>query len=89
MKKKSFNVGLVVPTSATNALRQLATEMEKDFEDVFAKEVAMQISYHGGTSGIQRAHAPDRPVKILVIMEGTCPDVCVDIMLSWTVNTKK
>lgn len=81
-----FHVGLVVPTTVTNALRQLATEMGMDFEVVFAKAVAMQISDHGGTSGIQRAHAPGRPVTIHVIMEGTCPDVSVDLMLSWLVT---
>lgn len=42
----------------------------------------MKISDYGGIAGIQRAHAPGRPIKLHVIKDGSCPDAPVDLILS-------
>ena len=78
----AVNVGIVMP-NITNALRKLVADSgECDINEAFAQAVALKVAEHGGLSGIQETHAPGRPMKLLVIMEGTEPVEPVHVMLN-------
>lgn len=57
-----FTVGLQCPKAFTDALVQVAKLEGLDFNDVFARAVAMKLKEHGGVAGIQQTFGGGRPV---------------------------
>lgn len=77
----TVNVGIVMP-NITNALRKLVADGDVcDINEAFAQAVALKVAEHGGVSAIQATHAPGRPLKLMVIMEGTEPEEPVHVWL--------